>query len=119
MRAALVETPDADAALFGRVEALGRALDVLQMRLFGDNIRGRLNEPGEPSIAGRIGRVYSSSISTRQLPTQTQRESLALGRTGLEEFSADLAGFLNGELAGLGTDLEAAGAPHTPGRRGP
>jgi hypothetical protein len=118
MRAALVETPAADPAMFGRLDALGRVLDDLQARLYGDRIRGRLNEPGPPSIAGRIGRVYGSVVSTRQLPTATQRESLALGRTELEVFLDDLATVLEDDLVQLEADLEAAGAPWTPGRRG-
>ena len=118
MRAALIQTPGADPALFGRLEELGRALDGLQTRLFGDRIRGRLNEPGEPSIFNRIGGVYFNLTSTRQMPTPTQRESMELGRVAFEEFSDDLAALLDGDLAQFETDLEAAGAPWTPGRRG-
>jgi photosystem II stability/assembly factor-like uncharacterized protein len=117
MRAALVETPGADAALFGRVEAAGRALDTLGERLFGDRIRGGLNEPSEPSIAGRIGRVYGNTVSTRQMPTATQRESLHLGAQGLAAIEADVAALLNGEMVELQTDLAEAGAPYVPGRR--
>ena len=117
MRVALIETPAADPALFTRMDELGRALDGLQTRLFGDNIRSGLNEPGVPSIAGRIGRVYGSVTSTRQMPTATQRENLHLGAQGLQSFESDLATLLDGDLAQLEADLEAAGAPWTPGRR--
>lgn len=117
MRAALIETPAADPALFARMDELGRALDGLQTRLFGDNIRGRLNEPGVPSIAGRIRRVYGNATSTRQMPTATQREDLHLGAQGLQSFEGDLATLLDDDLAQLEADLEVAGAPWTPGRR--
>jgi len=117
MRAALVETPAADPTLFGRLDELSRAVDGLRTRLFGDRIRGQLNEPGEPSIFGRIG-VYYNIISTRQMPTATQRESMELGRAAFEQLSEDLAALVGGDLAQLEADLEAAGAPWTPGRRG-
>jgi photosystem II stability/assembly factor-like uncharacterized protein len=118
MQAALVETPAADPALFGRLEEVGRAVDALSTRLFGDRIRGRLNEPGVPSAFGRIRRVYGNVISVRQLPTATQRESLDLGADGLASIEADLRALIDTDVSALETDLEAAGAPYTPGRQG-
>ena len=118
MRAALLETPDADASLFGRLDGLERSLTALQTRLFGDPIRGQLNEPGEPSIAGRIGRVYGNVTSTRFPATATQQQSYEIGLAAFETFRGDLDAVLDGDVAQLEADLEAAGAPYTPGRRG-
>jgi hypothetical protein len=72
MRAAMLVTPKADQALFGRIDAANATLAGLTRRLNGDPARQRLNESDRPSIGDR---VYSgmSTWETRQMPTATQR----------------------------------------------
>jgi photosystem II stability/assembly factor-like uncharacterized protein len=119
MRAALVETPGADPALFGRLDALGRVLDTLSLRLNGDPVRGRLSEASVPSIRGRVGQVMGGHWETRQTPTATQRRSIEIARTDFLPLAAELSSLVERELTQLEADLEAAGAPWTPGRRVP
>ena len=116
MRAALDETPAAGEELYQRLEDIDARLAVLAARLQGDPAPRRLNEPGAPSIMGRIGQVAGGHWGTRQAPTETQRVSLAIAREGFGEVAAALRSLLEGELAGLERDMEAAGAPWTPGR---
>ena len=116
MRAALDETPRAGAELYQRLEAIEGRLAVLAAELQGDPAPRRLNEPIAPSIMGRIGQVAGGHWGTRQGPTGTQRASLAIAREGLGEVAAALRSLLDGELAALERDMEAAGAPWTPGR---
>jgi len=118
MRAALVETPSADPVLFTRMDELGAELAVLQTRLNGDQARSRLNEPSVPSIRGRTGRVMGH-WSTRQMPTATHRRNLEIARDDFADFRRNLTSLIENELAQLESDLEAAGAPWTPGRRIP
>lgn len=117
MRAALSETPQADPALYGDIDDLGKALDGIQTRLLGDRVRGRLNEPGVPSVSGRVGQVVGGHWDTRQAPTATQRQSIEIARREFEELSRELAALIEGDLVRLEEALEAAGAPWTPGRR--
>jgi len=117
MRAALMQTPRADPALFTRLDALNRALDGLTLRLNGDRLRGGLSEPSVPSISDRVGNAIYGHWDTRQMPTATARRSLELGREGFTALSGDLRELLDGDLVRLEADLEAAGAPWTPGRR--
>jgi len=117
MRAALLETPRADPALFTRLDDLNRALDALALRLSGDRIRGGLSEPSVPSISERVGNAVYGPWDTRQTPTVTARRSLELGRAGFAVLAEELRTLLEGDLARLEQDLEAAGAPWTPGRR--
>jgi photosystem II stability/assembly factor-like uncharacterized protein len=119
MRAALAETPRADPALFGRIDQLGRRLGGLQTRLWGDRIRGSLNEPGIPGISGRVGQVIGGHWDTRQVPTATQRRNIEIAAAGFEAWSRELARLIEEDLAQMERDLEAAGAPWTPGRRLP
>ena len=117
MRAALDETPAAGEELYQRLEGIEARLAGIAGRLQGDPAPGRLNEPSVPSIAGRIGQVAGGHWGTRQAPTETQRASLEIARGGFERVSQALRVLVDEALAGLEADMEAAGAPWTPGRR--
>jgi hypothetical protein len=117
MRAALMRTPRADAALLGRMDELGRALDGLSLRLQGDPIRGSLNVSSLPSISGRIGNVIGGHWSTRQNPTLTQRGNIQLAGGQFETLERELADVVDAQLMQLEEALAAAGAPWTPGGR--
>ncbi len=119
MSAALTATPNADPALFGRLDAFGGSLQGLRSRLFGDRARQQLNESTVPSIQNRVGRVIRGHWRTRQTPTETQRRNLEIAEDEFTTLSRELRALLDGELADLESDLEAAGAPWTPGRRLP
>ena len=119
LRAALNETPRAGEALFGRMDTILRTLSDLEVRLNGDPARQSRNHPAAPSIRGRVGGIAGGHWDTRQTPTATQRESL---RIAAEEFSGlrgELRTLVDSDLAQLEADLEAAGAPWTPGRKIP
>jgi hypothetical protein len=100
------------------MDEFGATLASLRTRLNGDPARGQLNEPSVPSIRSRIGRVMEH-WSTRQTPTATHRRNLEIAREDFSEFRRDLTNLIEDELAQLESDLEAAGAPWTPGRRIP
>ena len=117
MRAALDETPAASDELYQRLDGIEARLAGIAGRLQGDPAPGRLNEPSAPSIAGRIGQVAGGHWGTRQAPTETQRASLEIARGGFERVSQALRVLVDEALAGLEADMEAAGAPWTPGRR--
>ncbi len=117
MRAALMETPRADPALFGRMDDLERTLDGLSLRLNGDRIRGSLDESSVPSISSRVGNVISGHWGSRQNPTITQRRNIEIASRDFGVLVGELAALIDGTLMQLEQDLAAAGAPWTPGRR--
>ena len=119
MRAALTETPNADPALFQRFDAFAERLQGLQVRLFGDRVRQQLNESSSPSIRGRVNRVIQGHWDTRQTPTVTHRRNLEIAEGEFVGFVRELRELIDGELADLESDLEAAGAPWTRGRQLP
>jgi hypothetical protein len=118
MRAALVETPSADPELFSRIDELTAALAGLRLRLNGDQARSQLWESTVPSIMNRVGRV-TGHWDTRQMPTATYRRNLEIARGDFAVLRSELTSFIETDLAQLESDLEAAGAPWTPGRRIP
>jgi len=116
MRAALLQAPRANPDLFARMDSVTQGLAALSMRLSGDPAREALNESDAPSISGRVGEVMGGHWDTRQTPTATQRRDIEIAGSALEVLTRDLKTLIEGDLARLKTDLEAAGAPWTPGR---
>lgn len=112
MRAALLATPNADTALFARIDAATTAVADLSQRLSGDPARQRLSEPDTMSIAERVG-AATSAWETRQMPTATQRRGVEVAAGALDALARDLDALKSGELARLRAALAAAGAPHT------
>ncbi len=117
VRAALTAAPHADLALFNRVESLGTTLAQFKRRLQGDDVRGKLDEASTPSIRDRVQRLIGGHWQTRQAPTATQRQSLALAEEEFAPVRQELADLIEQTLPQLEADLEALGAPWTPGRR--
>ncbi len=117
MRAALVETPAADVALYTRMDTLDVQLDQITFVLNGDPIPGRRNEATAPGLSGRVGQVIGGHWGSRQMPTATQRRNLEIAEAGVDDLIAILGRWIETDLAGLEADLAAAGAPWTPGRK--
>lgn len=116
MRAALLQTPRANTHLFARLDSVTKGLAAISLRLSGDPARGALNESDAPSISGRVGEVMGGHWETRQTPTATQRRNIEIAGSALEVLTRDLKALIEGAVARLKTDLEAARAPWTPGR---
>jgi len=119
MRRALVDTPQAQPSLFTRLAKIEASLAGLRVRLIGDPIRRNWNEASAPSVQERVRKVASGHWDTRQAPTATQRESLAVARSEFAALISELAALLETELPAFEAELEAAGAPWTPGRKLP
>jgi len=118
-RKALLLTPGADPKLMSRTRDLEQRLADLRERLTGDRTLGRFDEARPLPILQRVGSVAGGSWNTAQAPTETQKQSLAVARAQLGETNAALGKLIEEELPALDRDLEAAGAPYTPGRRLP
>ena len=116
MRAALAETPAADQELHRRLAEIERRLAEIVVRLQGDPTPRRYNEPSVPSVLGRLGQIAGGHWGTRQPPTETQRTSLEVAAREFAVAAQEVARLVQDDLARLEADLEAAGAPWTPGR---
>jgi hypothetical protein len=119
LQRALRDTPQADPGLFAELDAIRASLASLRLRLNGDQIRGKWNEPSVPSIRRRVGQVAGGHWDTRQTPTATQRQSLEVARSEFAGLLGDLSEMLEIELPDFEAKLEAAGAAWTPGRKLP
>jgi len=116
IRKALVDTPRATPELMARARALQLRLADVALELEWDPVRGELNEPAVPTIGERIGRVVGGLWYTTSGPTETQRRSIEIASRRFEELRGRLHELVETDLARLEQDMEAAGAPWTPGR---
>jgi photosystem II stability/assembly factor-like uncharacterized protein len=114
LEATLAETPAADAALFARFDELRATAADLRLRLFGDPIRNRWDEPSTPSISRRAGQVAGGHWDTRQAPTATHRRNLEIAAQQLTVLETELADLVDTVLPAFERDLDAAGAPPRP-----
>jgi photosystem II stability/assembly factor-like uncharacterized protein len=115
IRKALDEIEGGDAQLTARVNALDTALRDMGEVLGGDAVRQQRSEPAPPSLMDRVNNAVVG-LSTTQPPTQTYRESLTLAEQQFAPLAAQLHQAIEVDLAAIEKQLNALGAPWTPGR---
>ena len=115
VRKALDEMEGADPQLVARVNALQNTLRDISDEIGGDPVRRQRNEPQPPSLLDRIGNAVNG-LSTTAAPTETHRQSLALTEQQFAPLAARLRQAVEVELAAIEKQMNALGAPWTPGR---
>jgi hypothetical protein len=115
MRKAVQETPGIDLTVLGEIQSLADSLQHLRIQLLGDRVVAEHNEPTMPSLTSRVYGVLSSWSST-SAPTRTQRENFRVASEQFTKLLASLRQLVEVDLVGIESQLEAAGAPWTPGR---
>ncbi len=116
IREAIRLTPKLDAVVDQRARALELRLEDIGGELSGDRFLRQRSEPTPPSVSERVEAVVLSSWFSTADPTATQRDAYRLAGERFEEILARLRTIVSIELVELERDLEAAGAPWTPGR---
>lgn len=112
---AVLETPRSDAAQLAELDGLRRQLLDVRDQILGDAVRERFQEPTVPSILGRLSTAIEGHWSSRYGPTQNHRLTVDIAERQYAEVAETLRTALD-DLATLEAELEAAGAPFTPGR---
>ncbi len=115
IRRALDEIEGGDAQLSARVNAVDTALRDMAEVLGGDSIRQQRSEPSPPSLMDRVNNSVSGLLTT-QPPTQTYRDSLTLAEQQFAPLAERLRQTIEVELGAIEKQLNAMGAPWTPGR---
>jgi hypothetical protein len=85
------------------------------MTLEGDSTIASRSEPTPPAITDRVVQVVSGHWTATSAPTATHRRNYEIAA---EAFAPVLEGLhgVEGDLVTLEAEMEAAGAPWTPGR---
>jgi hypothetical protein len=112
MKKALMDTPKADPKLGDAARALEKRLQDVLRELYGDLTVGRRWEATSPSLMERVG----AQLSTTCPITETVKRDYEISANAFEKLLENLRAIVEQDLKKLGDDLEAAGAPWTPGR---
>ena len=117
MKRALQETSGVDTSkLWDEAESLENRLNTILLALRGDTVARQYNEPTLPSISQRVQEIAGAQRFATSKPTQSQRNEYKLAA---DEFTPELnklRQIVEVELPKLEKQLEAIGAPYTPGR---
>ena len=113
---ALDQTPAADPKLRDTALDLHHRLDEILVALRGDPVARQHEENTPPSISQRAGEVAGSGRMSTARPTGTQLSNYQYASDLFAPVLAKLHNLVEVDLASLEKALDAAGAPHTPGR---
>jgi hypothetical protein len=113
---ALQETPTADPKLAQMADQLDQQNNNLLRQLRGDVILAARNENVPASINDRVQDIMEGQRFALQAPTGTHRKQYEVASQEFAGVLAKLHQLVDVDLANLEKQMEAAGAPWTPGR---
>ena len=113
---ALGATPGASDDHRRRLAALRDRLRGASLALDGDGLRSSRNAPTLPGIRARMRVALASVHGNTAPPTATAQRSFALAKELFAPVYSDLRALIETDLPALEKELEALGAPWTPGR---
>ncbi|OZV67224.1 glycosyl hydrolase [Winogradskyella aurantia] len=116
IKAAIKRSEQPLGPLSSEVVTIEKQLDEVQIAMYGDPVKNRLDLDQPPSPADRLGTIgYEQKYSTAT-PTQTHRDSYAIAEKQVIEIKAKMERIFNENLKALEQQLINSGAPYTPGR---
>jgi photosystem II stability/assembly factor-like uncharacterized protein len=116
IKRAIAETPSLPARLYDDATALDKRTNEILRALNGDTAARQRNMNTPPSINDRVGYVVGAQRMSTSRPTQTQQNQYAAAAQDFEGVLGQLRQLIEVDLSRLEKQLEAAGAPWTPGR---
>jgi len=116
IRRALMETPNAPESLLQEAAALEKRKNEILRALRGDQALRQRNVNLPASISERVGDIVGGQRMSIQKPTQTHIDQYAVAAAEFEGTLNSLRQLIEVDLQKLEKQMEAAGAPWTPGR---
>ena len=116
MKVALMDTPATTAVLQARVREAELTLKDLDIRLTGDKILAKYQEPVPPSIVERVSGIVSSVWAITSAPTGTHQRSYEFAAGEFVPVLNQLRTLVEIDLKQIESQAEVLGAPWTPGR---
>ncbi|HXD30233.1 MAG TPA: hypothetical protein VN643_03905 [Pyrinomonadaceae bacterium] len=116
IKRALLETPSAGDKLLDDTAALDKRTNDILRALRGDNALRSRNINLPPSINERVSEIVGTQRTSIARPTQTHIAQYAAAAQDFETTLTQLRQLIEVDLARLEKQMEAAGAPWTPGR---
>ena len=116
IREALRETPAVEKQLGAVADSIEQREREIRRALRGDVEMAKRSENVPSSISQRVSSVMEGERFSLARPTQSHRDSYNIAASEFTEQLARLRALVEVDLAKLEKDMEAAGAPWTPGR---
>jgi hypothetical protein len=116
IRTALHETPTSEKELGATADTLEQRNREILRVLRGDQELAKRNEPVPSSINDRVNSIMEGERFALTKPTQTHLDAYSIAASDFTEALAKLHALVGVDFAKLEKDMEAAGAPWTPGR---
>ena len=116
IKRAIAETPSLPERLQEDATVLDKRTNEILRVLRGDSAARQRNMNTPPSISERVGYIVGSQRMSTASPTQTQLNQYSAAAQEFGAVLAQLHQLIEVDLAKLEKQLEAAGAPWTPGR---
>jgi hypothetical protein len=116
IREALQATPVVEKQLGGVADSIEQRDREILRALRGDKELQKRNEPVPSSINDRVTNIMEGERFALAKPTQSHVDSYNIAATEFADQLAKLHALVEVDLAKLEKDMEAAGAPWTPGR---
>jgi photosystem II stability/assembly factor-like uncharacterized protein len=116
IRRALIDTPAAPEKLLDDASALDKRTNDILRALRGDTAARQRNINTPPAINERVGGIVGAQRMSSARPTQTQINQYTAAAQEFETTLTQLRQLIEVDLAKLEKEMEAAGAPWTPGR---
>ncbi|BAO77354.1 glycosyl hydrolase, BNR repeat precursor [Winogradskyella sp. PG-2] len=102
--------------LASTLKSIEDQLDDIQLAMYGDPVKRRLDIDQPPSPANRLGSIGWEQKYSTATPTQTHRDSYAIAKEQVKAIKSQMENIFNNSLKALEQQLINAGAPYTPGR---
>ncbi len=112
IKKALLDAPKADPKLAEAARAIEKRVQGQVAFLLGDRTKGMRSEPTPPSLM----ELVTAQLESTGPITATARRGYEIAADGFEKLLAEMRQAIEVDLKKLQSDLEAAGAPWTPGR---
>lgn len=116
MKAAIKRAEQPLGNLSATVMAIEKELDQVQLAMYGDPIKRRLDIDQPPSPSSRLGSIGWQQKYSTASPTQTHRDSYTIAKDEILVIKSTLERVFNEDIKALEKQLINAGAPYTPGR---
>jgi len=116
IRGALRETPAAEKQLGAAADSIEQRNRAILRALRGDTEMQKRNEPVSSSINDRVNAIMEGERFALAKPTQNHVDDYNIAAAEFSEELGTLHALVEVDLAKLEKDMEAAGAPWTPGR---
>lgn len=114
LKAAIIQSPNADLSLIEEVNELEEIADSIGLKLWGDGLKSSLEMETKPSIAGRVGTVEYQRYGSTAAPTQTQIDAITIAQEEYAVLRPKIDDYIK-RVKVLQEKLNAAKVPYTKG----